>query len=110
MNIEKNLILLIRILLYLEYLKLLNESARSLYTIQELDNLRTKVCFSTRCPVFKGPSVEEVKQHLRNIVEDSYHRVGLQTDIITVEERLSRERHHPAVLIDHWDETHTLKF
>lgn len=44
-NVKQDSILLIGVLLYLQPLERLNESARTLYTIPKNNDLRTKVCF-----------------------------------------------------------------
>ena len=99
MNVEENAVFLLRVTLETKNLELLNQASGSLYAVQELADLTSQIPFRLAVPVFKGTAVEEVHQHFRHPVEHTDHGIGLQSQIIPIEQSLGRESHHLAIYL-----------
>lgn len=108
MNVEENAVFLLRVTLETKNLELLNQASGSLYAVQELADLTSQIPFRLAVPVFKGTAVEEVHQHFRHPVEHTYHGIGLQSQVIPIEQSLGRESHHLAVLLHHRNQANLL--
>ncbi|MNY71326.1 hypothetical protein D3C86_2096430 [compost metagenome] len=85
MNIQMDFILLDFIAFKTHDFKSLNQTFRPLNTVQEFHDLPAKILFCFRSPVFESPSVQEVEQYLGHVIKYTYHRISLQTDVISVE-------------------------
>lgn len=83
-DVKKHTVFLIRVLFNLHNLEAFDEFVRSHYTIEEFHNLTTQICFRASSPIFKCPTVQEVNQYLRYIVEYTNYGVGLQAKIISI--------------------------
>ena len=72
--------------------------------------MSTQIPFCLAVPVLESAPVEEVHQYLGHPVEHTYHRIGLQAQVVAVEQRLGGERHHLAVFLHHGNQTNLLQF
>src|SRR5690554_911848 len=109
MNVQKDSVFLIRILFKTLDAKLLNESVGTLYPIQKLDNLRAQISFGFAAPVFKRTTVKKIEQYLGNVVKHTHHRVGLQAQVVAIEQSLGRKSHNLSVFINHRNQPHFLQ-
>ena len=90
-DVKKHTVFLIRVLFNLHNLEAFDEFVRSHYTIEEFHNLTTYICFRASSPIFKCPTVQEVNQYLRYIVEYTNYGVGLQAKIISINNVLAEK-------------------
>ena len=110
MNVEENTVFLLRIALETKNLEFLNQASGTLYAIQKLADLTTQIPFRLAVPVLKGTAVEEIHQHFRYPIEHTDYGIGLQSQVVPVEQCLGRESHHPAVFLHHRNQANLLDF
>ena len=109
MDVDVDAVFLDLVLLDEEDLELLDQARRALDAVEVLDDLAAQVGLRACRPVLEGAAVEEVEEHLGHVVEHPHHRVGLQAEVVAVEEGLAREGHHLGVLVDHGNQAHALQ-
>ena len=81
-----------------------------MYAIQKLTDLATQIPFRLAVPVLKGTAVEEIHQHFRYPIEHTDYGIGLQSQVVPVEQCLGRESHHLAVFLYHRNQANLLDF
>ena len=110
MNIQEDAVFLVRVTLEALYLEFLNQTVRPLDAVKELDDLAAQVALGIGTPVLECAAVEEVKEHLSDVVKDTNYGVSLQTEVVAIEQGLGRECHHLAVFVHHRNQAHLFQF